>query len=181
MDKHALEAPLSENLPVLMSLLAYWDSTKLEIPSMCLLPYDCRFDMMPAWLQQLEMESLGKTKTISGEKTVSTRTGQEIWGGNGNKSQHSFFQWLREGSWNTSINLVEVKNPGHSHKKMEKVLSSNVTAQSDALIYRDSHKYFNSLTVTSLDVNFQRFPTLDAKKLVNAPKMSAHHRGICHF
>ena len=64
MDKHALEAPLSENLPVLMSLLAYWDSTKLEIPSMCLLPYDCRFDMMPAWLQQLEMESLGKTVDV---------------------------------------------------------------------------------------------------------------------
>ncbi len=150
MDKHALTASPEMNLPVLMALLSYWDATKLQIPSMCLVPYDCRLDLMPAWLQQLEMESLGKNTLGDGSGKVATRTGQGIWGSNGNCGQHSFYQWLREGTWCTSINLVKVENPGHSHEKMAKVLNANADAQAEALITRDCEEYFNSLLVLTL-------------------------------
>ena len=151
MDRHALEAPVSENLPMLMALLAFWDSTQLEIPSMCLLPYDCRLDMMPAWLQQLEMESLGKCTLADGSGRVRTRTGQGIWGSNGNCGQHSFYQWLREGTWCTSINLVKVSDAGHSHGKMARVLNANANAQAEALVTRETNEFFNSLMVITLN------------------------------
>lgn len=150
MDKHALSAPVSENLPILMALLAYWDATKLEIPSRCLLPYDCRLDMMPAWLQQLEMESLGKCILADGSERVRTRTGQGIWGSNGNCGQHSFYQWLREGTWCTSIDLVKVADAGHSHEKMARVLNANVDAQAEALITRETEELYNSLMAIAL-------------------------------
>ncbi len=151
MDKHALEAPLQENLPALMALLSYWDATKLEIPSMCMLPYDSRLDLMPAWLQQLEMESLGKSSLCDQTGKVLTRTGQCIWGSNGNRGQHSFYQWLREGTWCSSINLIKVQNPGHSHQKMRRVLCANAEAQAEALVTRDSQDYFNSLLLLTLN------------------------------
>ena len=151
MDKHAIEAPVSKNLPILMALLAYWDSTKLEIPSMCLLPYDCRLDMMPAWLQQLEMESLGKCTLADGSGGVRTRTGQEIWGSNGNCGQHSFYQWLREGTWCTSIDLVKVEDAGHAHDKMARVLNANADAQAEALVTRENKEFYNSLMVIILN------------------------------
>ena len=151
MDKHAIEAPVSKNLPILMALLAYWDSTKLEIPSMCLLPYDCRLDMMPAWLQQLEMESLGKCTLADGSGGVQTRTGQEIWGSNGNCGQHSFYQWLREGTWCTSIDLVKVEDAGHAHDKMARVLNANADAQAEALVTREKEEFYNSLMVIILN------------------------------
>ena len=150
MDKHVLEAPVSENLPILMALLAYWDSTKLEIPSMCLLPYDCRLDMMPAWLQQLEMESLGKCTPSCGTGRVKTRTGQGIWGSIGNCGQHSFYQWLREGTWCKSINLVKVQDAGHAHEKMARVLNANADAQAEALVKRETEEFFNSLLLVSV-------------------------------
>lgn len=151
MDKHTLEASLQENLPALMAVLAYWDATKLEIPSMCMLPYDNRLDLMPVWLQQLEMESLGKCSLADGTGRVRTRTGQGIWGNNGNCGQHSFYQWLREGTWCTSINLVRVKNAGHSHKKMAQVLNANADAQSEALVTRETGEFYNSVMVITLD------------------------------
>lgn len=150
MDKHALNAPISENLPTLMALLAYWDATKLEIPSRCLVPYDCRLDMMPAWLQQLEMESLGKCILADESERVRTRTGQGIWGCNGNCGQHSFYQWLREGTWCTSIDLVKVADAGHSHAKMTRVLNANADAQAEALITRETEEFYNSLMVIAL-------------------------------
>lgn len=151
MDKHTLETPILENIPILMALLAYWDSTKLEIPSLCLVPYDYRLDMMASWLQQLEMESLGKYVLASGDGRVHTRTGQGVWGSNGNCGQHSFYQWLREGTWCTSINLVKVADPGHTHEKMARVLSANADAQVEALVSRLTTKCFNSLMVITLD------------------------------
>ena len=150
MDKHAMTAPLENNLPALLALLAYWDAVRLEIPSRCLLPYDSRLDGMPAWLQQLEMESLGKNRLADGSGMALTRTGQGIWGSNGNKGQHSFYQWLREGAWCTSIDLVKVCNPGHGHAKMARVLNANAEAQAEALVTRQDDRCFNSVLTLSL-------------------------------
>ena len=106
--------------------------------------------MMPAWLQQLEMESLGKCTPSCGAGRVKTRTGQGIWGSNGNCGQHSFYQWLREGTWCTSINLVKIEDAGHAHEKMARVLNANADAQAEALVTRETEEFFNSLLLITL-------------------------------
>ena len=154
MDCHAKEAPMSENLPILMAVLAYWDITKLDIPSLCFLPYDCRLDVFPAWLQQLEMESLGKSTYSRDSRRVQTRTGQCVWGSNGNQGQHSFYQWLREGTWSTSIHMIKVTNVDHAHPRMAAVLDANADAQADALVMRPVGAPCNSLMLMTLkDLN----------------------------
>lgn len=78
MDRHSLEASIDQNLPALLALTAYWNSTVLKIPTHCLLPYDERLRVLVPWLQQLQMESLGKSHGINGER-LKGRTGMLVW------------------------------------------------------------------------------------------------------
>lgn len=147
MDCHMLEMPLQANLPVTLALLSYWNATHHHMQAHCLLPYDERLRMMVAWLQQLEMESLGKTYTPEGG-IIQGPTGQGIWGGHGNEAQHSFYQWLREGTGRTSIDIVWCDDPGHNHNHHHCVLTANARAQAQALVTRESgySEYFNAVT-----------------------------------
>ena len=115
--------------------------------SHCLLPYDERLRLVVAWLQQLEMESLGKSVRPDGS-IITTRTGQAVWGGFGNEAQHSFYQWLRDGSSRTSIDLVWCDEPGHTHAHHHLVLNANAQAQAEALVTRQSpsEEFFNAVT-----------------------------------
>lgn len=150
MDVHVAQAPAGENLPLLLSLISYWNSTKLGIGQHCFLPYDERLRAMVMWLQQLEMESLGKHTGADGA-AVSGRTGQSVWGGHGNESQHSFYQWLREGTGSTSIDLLWCEKPGHRHADLHRVLIANAKAQAEALITRDETDCINAVSTISID------------------------------
>ncbi len=97
MDRHALDSPLEANLPATLALLAFWNIEVLQTTSECLLPYDDRLRGMVTWLQQLEMESLGKSRAADGE-WVALPTIQPVWGGVGTDAQHTFFQALRQGT-----------------------------------------------------------------------------------
>ena len=147
MDRHMIGAKPEENLPLTLALLSYWNSTKLSMVSHCLLPYDERLRLVVAWLQQLEMESLGKSVRPDGS-IITTRTGQAVWGGFGNEAQHSFYQWLRDGSSRTSIDLVWCDEPGHTHAHHHLVLNANAQAQAEALVTRQSpsEEFFNAVT-----------------------------------
>lgn len=152
MDCHMLEAALSDNLPLTLALLSYWDMTQLSIRSHCLLPYDERLRELVPWLQQLEMESLGKSSGLDG-CDIKGPTGQAVWGGNGNESQHSFYQWLRAGSVRSSMDLVWCAKSGHSHAHHHDVLTANARAQAEALIHREneSEHYFNAVSTIEID------------------------------
>ena len=151
MDEHALTTPMELNIPLIIALLSYRNSVKLEINSHCFLPYDERLRYFVFWLQQLEMESLGKNKRLDGS-TVSGMTGQCIWGGHGNESQHSFYQWLREGTTNNSIDLCWSENAGHPYDKLHCILVANAKAQAEALMIRDKKlPYFNVLSTITMD------------------------------
>ncbi|WP_251570875.1 glucose-6-phosphate isomerase [Parasutterella muris] len=151
MDKHASFTPLQENLPALMAMFAYWNVTKLDVSSFCFLPYDERLRTMVDWLQQLEMESLGKSTKPDGSSVIG-KTSLAVWGGHGNESQHSFYQWLREGTANTAIDVCWCKKPGHNHSELNRVLMANAKAQTEALVTRDpSSKYFNVVSTITLD------------------------------
>lgn len=151
MDRHSLTAPLEENLPAVLAMLAFWNATRLEISSHCVLPYDERLRVVVPWLQQLEMESLGKTHTSDGRR-IPGRTGQAVWGGNGNEAQHSFYQWLREGTDRSSIDLLWSEMPGHRYAEHYRVLLANARAQAEALIMRDpDNPCFNAVTSIVVD------------------------------
>lgn len=150
MDRHVETSPEEENLPLLLALMSYWNSTRLKIALHCFLPYDERLRTMVSWLQQLEMESLGKSVTPEG-KAITTRTGQGVWGGHGNESQHSFYQWLREGTYCNCMDLLWSEKPGHKHAELHRVLLANAKAQAEALVTRDSAEYFNAVTTIAID------------------------------
>lgn len=151
MDRHSIEAPVERNVPALLALTAYWNSTRLAMPSHCLLPYDERLRELVPWLQQLEMESLGKSTGADGEP-VEGRTGLGVWGSNGNEAQHSFYQWLRDGTGCTSIDLVWSEMPGHRYAEHYRVLLANARAQAEALVTRRSDSpYFNAVSTLVVD------------------------------
>ena len=157
MDLHVAQADIGENLPLLLALIAYHNSTRLGIEQHCFLPYDERLRTMVMWLQQLEMESLGKHVTPDGS-FVTGATGQAIWGGHGNESQHSFYQWLREGTGCTSMDLLWSERPGHHHADLHRVLIANAKAQAEALITRENSRCFNAVSTICID-------NLDASRL----------------
>ena len=147
MDKHSIEAPIEKNLPATLALLAYWNIRKLGIKSHCVLPYDERLRVMVPWLQQLEMESLGKKPQDSDQLT-----GQLVWGANGNEGQHSFYQWLREGTDKSSIDLILCEKANHRYPEHHRVLLANAKAQAEALVTRpNSEEFYNTLTVITID------------------------------
>lgn len=150
MDVHVAQSPAGENLPLLLALIAYWNSTHLKIGQHCFLPYDERLRRMTMWLQQLEMESLGKHVAVDGSH-IEGPTGQAVWGGHGNESQHSFYQWLREGTGSTSIDLLWCEKPGHRHADLHRVLIANAKAQAEALITRDEIGCLNAVSTISID------------------------------
>jgi glucose-6-phosphate isomerase len=149
-DEHTSKAPLEKNIPALMALFAYWNANKLEMTSSCFLPYDERLRGIVLWLQQLEMESLGKTIRRDG-KPVEGKTCVAVWGGHGSESQHSFYQWIREGSYNSALDLCWSAASGHNHSALQKVIKANANAQAEALVNRgENSKYFNAISVLGL-------------------------------
>lgn len=150
MDQHLCVAPIEENLPITLALLSYYSHTELNLHSHCLLPYDERLRLLVPWLQQLEMESLGKARDITNE-LIQGMSGQAVWGGMGNEAQHSFYQWIREGVGRTNIGILWCKDPGHSHEHHHKVLLSNAKAQAEALIRVERESCINAISTLVID------------------------------
>jgi len=104
-DGHFRESAWSDNLPVLLGLLAVWNRSALGCVSHAVLPYSQRLARLPAYLQQLEMESLGK-RTTRGGRPVTWETGAVIWGEPASNAQHSFFQLLHQGTADVSMDFL---------------------------------------------------------------------------
>lgn len=134
MDRHALESPLAQNMPVIMALLAFWYSRAWHCQTHAVLPYSQSLHLFPAWLQQLEMESLGKSIDISG-RPVDGATGQIIWGSAGTNGQHSFHQLLHQGTTLVPVDFIAIAQ-GHLDdcQLQHQQLLANCLAQSQALM-----------------------------------------------
>ena len=107
MDRHFLEAPLTENLPAIVALVGAWNCQFLNISTHAVLPYDGRLKSLPAYLQQLEMESNGKSVRTDG-RSVTHATCPIIWGDVGPNAQHAFYQLLHQGGHTVSADFVAV-------------------------------------------------------------------------
>jgi glucose-6-phosphate isomerase len=135
MDQHFASAKPLENLPMLMGLLGVWHRNACGFPSRAVIPYDQRLSRLPAYLQQLDMESNGKRVTASGE-TLKDDTGPIVWGEPGTNGQHAFFQLLHQGTGVIPIEFLiaaEPHEPGHMRVHHD-LLIANCLAQSQALM-----------------------------------------------
>ena len=132
MDSHFRTAAFSENLPVLLGLLAHWNRNALGCSSHAVLPYTQRLARFPAYLQQLEMESLGKRVTRAG-RPVAERTGAVIWGEPGSNAQHSFFQLLHQGTAEVSADFL-LPLSGAADPAADELVIANCLAQIQALM-----------------------------------------------
>jgi glucose-6-phosphate isomerase len=133
MDRHALDAAAPLNLPLRHALTAVWNRNALGYDSLAVLPYDQRLRLLPAYLQQLVMESLGKSVRADGSALLATSTVPVLWGGCGTDCQHSFFQALHQGTDTVPTEFVGVLRPDHAHAEMHRMLLANLLAQSEAL------------------------------------------------
>jgi glucose-6-phosphate isomerase len=134
MDEHFLEAPAAENLPVLLGLIGVWHRNVCSFPSRAVIPYDQRLERLPAYLQQLDMESNGKSLTLDGARAPRP-TGPIVWGEPGTNGQHAFFQLLHQGSDTVPVEFL-IAGQGHEPalKKHHDLLIANCLAQSQALM-----------------------------------------------
>jgi glucose-6-phosphate isomerase len=134
MDEHFRTAPLGQNLPALMGLLAVWYGDFFDAQTVGVMPYEQYLKRLPAYLQQLTMESNGKHVTTSGT-TVDYQTGAVYWGEPGTNGQHSFYQLIHQGTKLIPVDLIgfgKSLNPLGDHHD---ILSSNVFAQAQALAF----------------------------------------------
>lgn len=130
-DDHFRTAPWRENLPVLLALTGVWNRNALGPASECVVPYHDYLAELPAFLQQLEMESLGKQVTPEGTR-VMQRTVPVIWGNVGTNAQHAFFQALHQGTDVVPVEFIGVVKPAHALRENHDALLANMLAQGAA-------------------------------------------------
>ncbi|SHF01664.1 glucose-6-phosphate isomerase [Microbulbifer donghaiensis] len=133
MDRHFRQAPLEQNAPVVMALVSLWYCTFMGYPAHAILPYEQALHMLPAYLQQAEMESNGKSTTRAGEE-ADYRTGPLIWGMLGINGQHAFYQYLHQSPEVVPADFIGSVAPGHGLPGHHEILLANMFAQSQALM-----------------------------------------------
>ncbi len=133
MDEHFRSAPPERNMPVLMGLLDVWYGDALGTASRAVLPYAQALARLPAYLQQLEMESLGKHVTRAGTP-VDYATGGVVWGEPGTNGQHAFYQLLHQGTQLIPADFIAACRVRHPHAGLHAALLSNFFAQTEALL-----------------------------------------------
>ena len=133
-DKHFIEAPFENNLPVLMGVIGAWNRTFLKLPTLAVLPYDERLARLPAYLQQLEMESNGKSVTLAGER-VDFATAPVVWGEPASNAQHSFFQMLHQGTPTAALDFIAPLRGSWGGTEGQNLALQNCFAQSQAFAF----------------------------------------------
>jgi glucose-6-phosphate isomerase len=134
MDEHFRTTPLERNLPVLMGLIGVWNGNFLDHDSLAVLPYDRRLHRFSAYLQQLEMESNGKSVTRDGYAIEHT-TGTVVWGEPGSNAQHSFFQLLHQGTARVTMDFIAPVNASSRFQKQHDLALANCFAQAEAFAF----------------------------------------------
>ncbi|GIU85474.1 MAG: glucose-6-phosphate isomerase [Acidimicrobiales bacterium] len=139
-DVHFRDAAAEANIPILTGVVAVWNANHLGCSSRVVVPYSTDLALLPAWLQQLELESLGKRVRADGTP-VGSETAPALWGGVGTDGQHAFFQWLHQGTWPVSVDLIGVVEGRHGLPEHHEVLLANLLAQGRALAFgRSAHE-----------------------------------------
>ena len=157
MDEHFRDAPFEKNLPVILGLLGVWYGNFFGAETHAVLPYDQYLARLPAYLQQLDMESNGKRVDLEG-RPVDYQTGPVIWGEPGTNGQHAFYQLIHQGTKlipSDFIGFVHSHNPIGSHHDL---LMANLFAQSEALAFGKTSEEVRAEGVAPELVSHRTFP-----------------------
>ena len=184
MDEHFCHAPLAQNLPVMLALTGVWSRNFLELNSHAVLPYAERLALLPNHLQQVEMESTGKSVDLDGQP-VSYATCPVIFGEVGTNGQHSFHQLLHQGSEAISCDILMVAEPQSSLKGHHEKLLANAVAQADALwqgksqaaAYADLATHNLSATQRNFLAAHRTYPGKRPVTVMVLPKINAFYVG----
>jgi glucose-6-phosphate isomerase len=133
MDRHFESEPFESNLPVRLGLLDIWYRNFHRFGSRCVAPYHQGLKRLPAYLQQLEMESNGKGVDMTGD-ALPFATSPVVWGEPGTNAQHAYFQMLHQGSDVIPVEFIAVREAGHPHRGLHVKALANCLAQSQALM-----------------------------------------------
>ena len=131
MDRHFRSAPLADNLPVILAMLSVWHRNICGYDVRGLIPYDGRLAALPAWLQQVEMESNGKSVDIDGQP-VALATSPVVMGDTGTDAQHALFQAFHQGTTVVPLDFIGVICPDHGDFEAQEQLLSHMLAQATA-------------------------------------------------
>ena len=159
MDEHFRSAPLAENLPATMALLACWYRDVLGAQTHAVVPYAQALAKLPSYLQQLEMESNGKSVRLDGSD-VDAPTGAIVWGTVGTNGQHAYFQLLHQGTALVPIDFIGFAHaqPGHELGRHQDLLVANLLAQSESLAFGKTAAEVVAEGVPAAQVPHRTFP-----------------------
>ncbi len=132
-DRHFESEPLERNIPVLMGLIGVWNSNFLGMAGHVVLPYAAHLNHLSSYLEQLEMESLGKSVTLDGAR-VNYDTGPIVWGGVGSNAQHAFYQLLHQGTRSAPMDFILPIDPAGADADQYQLTIANCLAQSRAFM-----------------------------------------------
>lgn len=186
MDEHFRDAPLADNLPVQMALVAWWNREALGLPTQVVVPYLQRLIHFVPWLQQLEMESNGKGVRRDGTAALSSTP--PLWGDVGTNGQHAFFQMLHQGPQAQPVDFIVAAAPvsdDPADVASHRLLLANALAQRSALSFGKSAATVESeLTAQGLDAAQRAamaphrvFPGNRPSSLLVMPRLDAFHLG----
>jgi glucose-6-phosphate isomerase len=156
MDEHFLTTPLEHNLPVLMGLLGIWYGDFFGFETQAVLPYSQELSRFPAYLQQLEMESNGKSVRLDGTR-VRYNTGAIVWGTAGTNGQHAYYQLLHQGTHIVPMDLIGFANPTTEVGNHHDLLMANLFAQAEAFAFGKTRAEVVAAGVPEHQVNARVF------------------------
>ena len=175
-DEHFRTAPLEENLPVLLGLVGVWNRNALDMASLAVLPYAQDLELLPAYLQQLDMESNGKSVRLDGSP-VDTETGPIVWGQPGTNGQHAFYQLLHQGTTPVPCDMIAFAEPLSELAEQHDTLLANCLAQTQALAFGRTAEEVAAAGVDAALVPHRTFPGNRPSNTVLVSRLDARSLG----
>ena len=176
MDLHFEESPFAENLPVILALIGIWYNNFLGSQSHAVLPYDQYLWRLPAYLQQADMESNGKSVNKRGQQ-VEYQTGPIIWGEVGTDGQHAFYQLIHQGTKLIPCDFIGFAQPLHRIGDHHRKLMANFFAQQEALAFGKDEEALRKENIPSHLVPYRSFSGNRPTTCIMAPKLTPESLG----
>jgi len=175
-DEHFYSAPLDRNLPVLLGLIGFWYNNFFGAETHAVLPYSRYLAKFPSYLQQLEMESNGKSVTLGG-MPVEISTAPVVWGTAGTNGQHAYYQLLHQGTRLVPADFIGFLHPAHRVGDHHDMLMANLIAQTEALAFGKTPEEVRSEGVPERLVPHRTFPGNRPTNTILVPELSPRTLG----
>ncbi len=176
MDNHFLYAPMEKNMPVIMALLGIWYNNFLGAQSYAVLPYDQYLARFPAYLQQMDMESNGKSVDKNG-KRVKWQTGPIVWGEPGTNGQHAFYQLIHQGTKLIPADFIGFCQSHNERRDHHQKLMSNFFAQTEALAFGRTMEELKAMNVDEEQIPYRVFEGNKPTNTILARKLTPEMLG----